>query len=78
MTLLHLFLIHRYRASAVHFLTPTEDNRRQCERMAAIGIFATVNDEVGHIIVADVARDAVRTLAQPDSNERERLITRTP
>ena len=76
MTLLHLFLIHRYRASAVHFLTPTEDNRRQCERMAAIGIFATVTDEVGHIIVADVARDAVRTLAQPDSDERERLITR--
>jgi hypothetical protein len=44
--------------------------------MAAIGIFATVNDEVGHIIVADVARDTVRTLAQPDSDERERLITR--
>ena len=39
MTLLHLFLVHRYRAASVHYLTPTNDNRRQCERMADIGIF---------------------------------------
>ena len=34
MTLLHLFLIHRYEPASVHYLTPTDDNRRQCERMA--------------------------------------------
>ena len=27
MTLMHLFLIHRYKAGAVHYLTPTEDNQ---------------------------------------------------
>jgi isocitrate lyase len=76
MTLMHLFLIHRYRASAIHYLTPTDDNRRQCERMLALGIFEGVNDEVGEIIVAEVAPQAVRALARPDSPERERLITK--
>jgi isocitrate/methylisocitrate lyase len=74
MTLLHLFLIHRYQAASVHYLTPTDDNRRQCERMLAMGIFAAVKDEVGEIIVADVAASAVRALAAPESVERERLI----
>jgi isocitrate lyase len=60
MTLLHLFLLHRYRASSVHFLTPTDDNRRQCERLSARGIFGSVSDEVGQIIVADVDASTVR------------------
>jgi isocitrate lyase len=75
MTLLHLFLIHRYRAASVHYLTPTADNHRQCERMREMGIFASVNDEVGEIIVADVAEDSVRAMASPDSAQREQLIT---
>jgi isocitrate lyase len=74
MTLLHLFLIWRYRAVAVHYLTPTADNHRQCERMHELGIFSAVNDEVGEIIVADVDRDAIRGLVAPDSDARERLI----
>jgi isocitrate lyase len=76
MTLMHLFLIHRYRASGIHYLTPTDDNRRQCERMLSLGIFQAVNDEVGDIIVADVAAGAVRALVQPESPERERLIVK--
>ncbi|MGH2604417.1 MAG: isocitrate lyase ICL2 subunit AceAb, partial [Dehalococcoidia bacterium] len=76
MTLLHLFLIHRYRASSVHYLTPTEDNRRQCERMLELSIFTAVNDEIGEIIVADVNAESVRGLVTPDSNARERLITK--
>jgi len=74
MTLLHLFLIWRYEAVAVHYLTPTEDNHRQCERMHQLGIFSAVNDEVGEIIVADVDRDTIRTLVAPDSDAREQLI----
>jgi isocitrate lyase len=76
MTLMHLFLIHRYRAAAIHYLTPTDDNRHQCERMLALGIFEGVNDEVGEIIVAEVGTQAVRALARTDSPERERLITK--
>lgn len=74
MTLMHLFVIHRYGASSVHFVTPSEDNRRQCERLLEIGLFAAVKDEIGEIIVADVDGGTVRDLVRPDSEARARLI----
>jgi isocitrate lyase len=74
MTLLHLFAIHRYGASTVHFVTPSEDNRRQTDRMREIGIFAAVTDEIGEIIVADVDAAFVAALVAPDSPELTRLI----
>ncbi len=75
MTLLHLFLIHRYRAASVHYLTPTDDNHRQGQRMLELGIFASVNDEVGQILVADVNTAVIRALVDPAGSELERLIT---
>ena len=78
MTLLQLFLLHRYRAASVHYVTPTEDNRIQCERLQARGLFATVSDEVGEIIVADVDRTRVADLASDDSPARRHLVTASP
>jgi isocitrate lyase len=66
MTLLQLFLIHRYRIESVHYLTPTEENQRQTEGMKARGIFGSVNDEVGQLIVADVNKDFVAQLLETD------------
>jgi isocitrate lyase len=66
MTLLQLFLIHRYRIDSVHYLTPTEDNHRQTDGMKARGLFSAVNDEVGEIIVADVSKDRVAQLLEAD------------
>jgi isocitrate lyase len=74
MTLLHLFLIHRYRAASIHYLTPTDDNRRQCERMLEMKILDAVNDEVGDIIVAEVGTAMIQKLVRPESGERVRLI----
>lgn len=74
MTLLHLFLLHRYTAASVHFLTPTEDNRRQCERMRARGIFRSASDEVGDIIVAEVDPATVRAMVDADGDALRRLI----
>lgn len=74
MTLALVFLLHRYGAVAIHFLTPTDDNRRQCERMAARGIFANVSEEIGQLIVADVDPAAVRSLATADSEALRQLI----
>jgi isocitrate lyase len=73
MTLLQLFLMHRYGASSVHYVTPTEDNRIQCERLQARGLFEAVSDEVGEIIVAEVARARVAELAS-DEDARRALI----
>ncbi|HVP66074.1 MAG TPA: isocitrate lyase ICL2 [Anaeromyxobacteraceae bacterium] len=69
MTLLQLFLVHRYKIQSVHYVTPTEDNRHQAEGMRKLGLFATVNEEVGEIIVADVAVDRVKALLAPDRAE---------
>jgi isocitrate lyase len=74
MTVIHLFLIHRYRIFSVHYLTPTEDNQRQTEGMKGMGIFGAVNDEVGEIIVADVNAERVQELLGSDQVELRKLI----
>jgi isocitrate lyase len=66
MTLMQLFLAHRYRIESVHYLTPTDDNHRQAEGMKARGLYNAVNDEVGELIVADVSRERVAKLMEPD------------
>jgi isocitrate lyase len=76
MTLLQLFLIPRYKIESVHYLTPTDDNHRQTEGMKARGLFSAVNDEVGEIIVADVNRERVAQLLDPDRKALTALIER--
>jgi isocitrate lyase len=66
MTLVQLFLIHRYTASTVHYVTPTEDNEFQTQKMKSLGIFSDVHTEVGQIIVARVSREGVTELLKPD------------
>ncbi len=74
MSLVHLFLIHRYKAFSVHYVSPTEDNRYQTQKMKSHGIFKDVHDEVGHIIVADVDLERIKALLQPDRADLEDLI----
>ncbi len=66
MTITQLFMIHRYNASSVHYVTPTEDNELQTQRMKSVGIFSEVHTEIGQIIVAQVSREGVGELLQPD------------
>ena len=75
MTLLHLFLIHRYKAGAIHYLTPTEDNHAAAASMRKRGIFENTYDEVGEIIVADIDTGHVSKLVKAESPERQQLIT---
>ncbi len=74
MTLTHLFLIHRYKATTVHYVSPTDDNRYQTQKMKAHGLFSDVHEEVGHIIVAEVDAERVQTLLAPDRAQLEELI----
>ncbi len=66
MTLLQLFLMHRYKIYSVHYVSPTEDNQRQAEGMKKQGLYRLVNVEVGEIIVADVDLDRVKELLATD------------
>jgi len=74
MTLLHLFLIHRYKVAAVHYLTPTDDNQLQAEKMKALGIYCQVNNEVGEIIVADVDVLGIASLLDSQGTAIDELI----
>ncbi|MEO5883962.1 MAG: isocitrate lyase, partial [Candidatus Limnocylindrales bacterium] len=74
MTLVQLFLIHRYRAGSLHYLTPTDDNRSQTQRMQDLGIFTVVRTEIGQIIVADVDRERIAELVRPQGESLAELI----
>jgi isocitrate lyase len=74
MTLVQLFLIHRYSARSLHYLTPNEANQLQTERMQDLGIFSMVRAEIGQIIVADVNRERVADLVQSEGGALAELV----
>jgi isocitrate lyase len=74
MSLVHLFMIHRYDAAAVHYVSPTEDNRYQTQKMKTHGLFAQVHDEVGAIIVAKVDSGRITQLLAEDGEALMALI----
>jgi len=76
MTLAHLFLIHRYKAGLVHYLSPTEDNQHQALKMQRLGIFSNVNNEAGLIIVASVNPVRIGELLNPDRVVLRKLISK--
>ena len=77
MTLVHLFLIHRYKASSVHYVTPNEDNQLQAARMKSLGIFSDVHTEIGQIIVAHIGTQVVAELLKPDRSALAEMIRKT-
>ncbi len=74
MTLVHLFLIKRFKAGSVHYVAPTEDNKYQADKMRDQGIYSSVSTDVGDIIVADIAADNVDALVAADGDARGKLI----
>ena len=76
MTLIHLWLVHRFKADAVYYVTPTEDNQYQTEKMKSHGIFSEVYQEVGEIIVAEVNHPRIAELLKPDRVALRKLITK--
>src|SRR5450755_2348471 len=75
-TLNHLFLVHRYKIWSVHYVSPTDDNRYQAQKMKTHGLFSDVHDEVGDVIVADVSAEGVKALLAPDRDRLNALIQR--
>jgi isocitrate lyase len=76
MTLVHLFLVNRFKADMVHYVSPTEDNQYQVAKMKSHGIFKDFNTEVGQIIVADVDHERVAELLAPDRKALRKLIAK--
>jgi isocitrate lyase len=76
MDIIHLWLIHRFKPEIVYYVTPTEDNIYQTEKMKSHGIFSNVYQEVGEIIVADVNQPRIDELLAPDREALKRLIAK--
>lgn len=76
MTLNTLFLIHRYKAVSIHYVSPTEDNQHLAAGIRELGIYENIQTEIGQIIVAQVNTERVRALAKPDSEDLRQLINR--
>jgi len=72
--LLHLFLIKRYGATSIHYLTPTEDNVNQAQSMKSLRIFSATADEVGEILTAEVDQKRVDELVSVDGEALGKLI----
>jgi isocitrate lyase len=76
MDVIHLWLIHRFKPEIVYYVTPTEDNIYQTEKMKSHGIFSNVYQEVGEIIVADVNQQRIDELLSPDRAALKKLIAK--
>ncbi len=76
-TLIHLYLIHRYKASSVHYVSPTDDVRYQTSRMKHHGLFSEVHQEIGQMIVASVNAERIAELLEPDRVALKKLIDKT-
>lgn len=77
MALLQLFLIHRCKADALHYVTPTSDNEMQTQAMRRAGIFTDVMTEVGEIIVAEVNEQRIAELVGADQAALGKFIRKT-
>lgn len=76
MTVIHLWMVHRFKADAVYYVTPTDDNVYQADKMKAHGIFSDVHKDVGEILVADVNQARIAELLEPDRVALKRLIAK--
>jgi isocitrate lyase len=74
MTLAHLFLLYRYKTGLVHYLSPTDDNQHQSQKMKRLGLFTKVDTEGQMIIVATVNNARIAELLNPDREMLTRLI----
>jgi isocitrate/methylisocitrate lyase len=54
MTLMHFFLLHRYKTDLVHYVTPTNDNRLSVSRMIQNGVFREARTDDPNIIAIGV------------------------
>jgi isocitrate lyase len=71
MSLMHFFLLHRYKTDLVHYVTPSSDNRLSVQRMVQNRVFRAARTDDPNIIAieVDTAR-AQKTFANDESVRR--------
>ncbi len=71
MSLVHFFLLHRYKTDLVHYVTPNNDNRLSVQRMINNGVFRSARTDDPNIIAIEVeTARAQKIFANDDSIKR--------
>jgi isocitrate lyase len=66
MTLMHLFLLHRYKTDLVHYVSPTEDNRISVQHMIGYGVFREARTDDPNVIAFEVDSSFVHRIFLSD------------
>ena len=75
MTLMHFFLLHRYKIDLVYYVAPTHDNRMSVQRMMSNGIFRQARTDDPNIIAIEVETTRAQKIFANDESVK-RFIAR--
>ncbi|HSE88777.1 MAG TPA: isocitrate lyase [Candidatus Binatia bacterium] len=77
MTLMHFFLLHRYKSDLVYYVAPTHDNRMSVQRMIHNGVFRQARTDDPNIIAIEVDTTRAQKIFANDESIK-RFIARQP
>ncbi len=68
MTLMHFFLLHRYKTDLVHYVTPTGDNRISVQHMMRYGVFREARTDDPNVIAIEVNTSLAQRIFSSDQS----------
>ena len=68
MSLLHFFLLHRYKTDLVHYVTPSSDNRLSVQRMIHNGVFRSARTDDPNVIAIEVDTEQAQKIFAGDES----------
>ena len=77
MTLMHFFLLHRYKTDLVHYVSPTDDNRLSVQRMTHYGVFSEARTDDPNVIAIEVNTSRAQKIFANDQSLKN-FIARPP
>ena len=77
MTLMHFFVLHRYKIDLVYYVAPTHDNRMSVQRMMYNGVFRQARTDDPNIIAIEVDTARAQKIFANDESIK-RFIARQP
>ena len=74
MTLMHFFLLHRYKTDLVHYVTPTGDNRISVQHMMRYGVFREARTDDPNVIAIEVNTSLAQRIFSSDQSLKRFIV----
>ncbi len=78
MSLMHFFLLHRYKTDLVHYVTPNSNNRLSVQRMTHNGVFRSARTDDPNIIAIEVDTARAQKIFANDDSIKRFIAKRLP